>query len=787
MDFVQTDTLSVRDLLRSGKPFVPFSEFSIQALLVEPDEHASRWVEDKLRDGRPFVIRGFAQTDAWRTAPLNNESLVKLSASGAIPVRNCHTGRDVRMRLRDLFSHSNHASAAGVQESLYAKDLHCPEEWVRAFETILPSSLRYLGSLDLFRALPKETAPEVLMAYVGTRKSFSGFHRCFSATVALNLLIESEGNGLGSICFGTDRNSQERYDAFMEGLGKSAHTDWANMPVNKLRSADFPIYITDQGPGDLVVFPAATAHQVWNVSPMVTKVVWNIMHATSVASFFDHVQPAYQKQCHADTGRVSLIPMYALQSGACRSEDESLLLNIFHQQVEDEITGRKSFNSLGVANHLTKDDAAQRSLLSIKTVDTQGAVVECNFCGLTIWNRHLHCEKCGDFDLCLTCFVSGRSCKHTTDYTWAEILPQQRCQDIIKVARSSLGSQSPQLSRPSKQKSLGLVAAAAMDARQQSAERLCHLCRDSHPAWKGTTCSQCSAFFCFRGLHRHFDVDLIPFLRNPEDWICPKCKQVCNCRCCHFHQPYRSKDKPVRVRVKSIDARGRILGFVDNVFDQKRGKRASQTTSSTLPQQQHSPRGLKRSKLHTDEEPRQPWQHTRSSAVARAEPCQTRRLGTFDSPSINIPTPVSNNLNDTPARAFDPLAPFRHENQVEPAPESHSAQYAYLPPPTTVAATPDESVSRRHIERNCNEGDTADNESIQELENKLRALRGYADDALELSLMESHAKILDRISQVEAEIERQKRRKAELLFSRLNKDFPDLADLAREEARRRGL
>ncbi|KAL6235548.1 hypothetical protein BDW75DRAFT_230171 [Aspergillus navahoensis] len=664
MDFVQTDTLSVRDLLRSGKPFVPISEVSIQALLAEPDEDASRWVENKLRDGRPFVIRGFAQTDAWQTALLSNKSLVKLSASGAISVRICQTGRDMRMRLRDVLSHLNHASAASAAElpwCLYAKDLHCPEEWVKALETILPSSLRHLGSLDLFRALSKETAPEVLMAYVGTRTS--GFHRCFSATVALNLLIESGGE-----------NSQERYDAFMEGLGKSAHIDWANVSVNKLISADFPIYITDQGPGDLVVFSAATAQQVWKVSPMVTIVVWNIMHATSVVSFFGHVRPAYQKQCHADIGRVSLIPMYALQCGACGIEGESVLLNIFHQQ---------------------GDDAAQRSLLSIKTVDTQGGVVECNFCGLTIWNRHLHCKKCGGFDLWLTCCVSGRSCKHTTDYIWAETMPQERCQDIIKITRSRLGLQSSQLSRPSKQKSLGLVAAAAMDARQQPA-------------------------------------------------------------------PYQSKDKPARVRVKSIDARGRILGFVDN------------GTSCTFPQPQHSPRGMKLSKLHTHKDPRQPWQQTRSSAVVSAEPSQTRRLGTVDSPSTNVPTPIGNSLNDTPT-------------WVEPAPQGQSAQYAYLPPPTTLTATPDQSVPQRYIERSHNEGGASVNESIQELENKLTALRGYADDVLELSLMESHPKIMDRISQVEAEIEQRKRRKAELLLSRLNRDFSDLADLAREEVRRRGL
>jgi len=31
------------------------------------------------------------------------------------------------------------------------------------------------------------------MAYVGSEGSSSGFHRCFSSTVALNLLVDSDG------------------------------------------------------------------------------------------------------------------------------------------------------------------------------------------------------------------------------------------------------------------------------------------------------------------------------------------------------------------------------------------------------------------------------------------------------------------------------------------------------------------------------------------------------------------------------------------------------------------
>jgi uncharacterized protein Yka (UPF0111/DUF47 family) len=78
-------------------------------------------------------------------------------------------------------------------------------------------------------------------------------------------------------------------------------------------------------------------------------------------------------------------------------------------------------------------------------------------------------------------------------------------------------------------------------------------------------------------------------------------------------------------------------------------------------------------------------------------------------------------------------------------------------------------------------------ESIPVLEKRLDALRRYADDLLELSLVESHAKLLEKITAFETQIEQIRRQKAERLFSNLNRDFPDLANVAMEEARRRGL
>ncbi|KAL4882908.1 hypothetical protein BJY04DRAFT_226923 [Aspergillus karnatakaensis] len=772
MDLIYSEGLSAQQLLESGKPFVPFSKVSVQTLQGKSDKDVSAWLEDELRWGRPFVIRGFAETDEWRKAGLNSESLADLSASEAIPVRNCQTGRDVKMRLRDLLSQTNDAGAGERRGFLYAKDLHCPQEWVRSFETILPSALRHLGSLDLFRVLPKEIAPEVLMAYVGTQNSFSGFHRCFSATIAVNLLVEAEGNSIGSICFGTDSSSQMKYDAFMEELGKSPHTDWANIPVTDLWAAGFPIYVTDQRPGDLVVFPAATAHQIWNVSPMVARVVWNIMHTTSITSFFDYVEPSYQQKCHTDTGRVSLIPLHALRSlptgrAFLPSVEEKFLLDIFHRMVEDEDTGQDS--------------------TLINLVDTQGAVVECNFCGLTIWNRHLHCEECGDFDLCLTCFVSGRSCRHAASYTLVELIPRPRCLEIVQAAARRVGRRHSQSTKASDQRSIGAVAVAAMRDRQETGpERLCHLCRDSHPAWKGITCNECSAFFCFRGLYRHFDVDLIPFLKKGVSWRCPKCEQRCNCRCCHFRQPYESKDKPVRARIKPIDPRGR-LGFVDNVFDQKRGKRASLAATLTSPQPELPARGIKRSRMSTDEtEVVKTRQNGGTTSLSRAGSAARSISDARPTSHATLNGNFAAQAPTTPSRAFDPLGPFRTggRNETRKVTPTQTSPYPYLPPPSA-STTKEGTIMCPTPTRSSTEKVQENEESIHDLEKKLESLRGYADDLLELSLVDSHRTVLERISQFEAEIER--KRKTDLLLSKLHSDFPDLADLAREEARRRGL
>jgi hypothetical protein len=130
--------------------------------------------------------------------------------------------------------------------------------------------------------------------------------------------------------------------------------------------------------------------------------------------------------------------------------------------------------------------------------------------------------------------LSGRSCEHFSSYSWAEIVPPDTCSRVINRAEQILGCRPENSRGANHRKSLGAAVNDLMRARQSMATRLCHLCRTEHLEWKGRRCDTCSAFFCFRGLYRHFDMNSTDVMRHAGLWICPKCSDTCNCRVGYF-------------------------------------------------------------------------------------------------------------------------------------------------------------------------------------------------------------------------------------------------------------
>lgn len=816
---------SAKQLLKLGKPFVEFPRFSILALQDQKDHDGnpypfSEWLTKRLQAGQPFVIADFDKLDTWRkagspggdvggtgasTSGFGIESLIELSTKKNIPIRNCSTGRDLSFTLRK-FADSARQSFPEFQ-NLYARDLQCPPQWLELCRKLLPAEVQWGGRLDLFQWLPQCARSEVMMAYVGSEGSASGFHRCFSSTVALNLLLESDDRPV--VCIGTDFDSQHKYNSFMTARGVSPHLDWLNVGTEELLSADFPLYAYDQRPGDLVVFPPATAHQVWNPSTLSAKLVWNILHPLSLEVGFKYVQAPFNRLCHPDVARTNLSLACAMlsllqddqHSGASLPlpPDLPLLSHLFRQMVHDE--------------SIESEPLTPITLVPIQS----GTIATCNFCSTAIWNRHVRCTQCADFDLCLLCYLNGRSCEHSQSYAWAELVPAEQCTKVLNRAREILGFQPAEPRSLDRSKTLGTAVNDLMRTKLSTTSRLCHLCRIDHQEWKGRRCDKCTAFFCYRGLFRHFDAFPSEVIRHKGLWTCPKCQENCNCRCCHFATAYIKSEKPAsKRRVKASDPRGKVMGFADNVFDQRRGRKESSNAvihGTSLPGLAHIT-GKKRAisssaeagpatpsrkvELPTPEPDisthhrlmmsREGSEFTIDTAFTSINnglptllpslktlaegadfmisPTDERRSRVSSSPSIATLSSVGLNKG-----RINPTTHHGSENILPPM-LGHTTANGMFVPQTTSNGMPAalSSPSKLGIFQEYSAPTAELDAAIAELEARLMSLKKYEAEFISLNLADTRRLLAEELADVENQIRRKKKEKGRLLMERLKRE-----------------
>ena len=604
----------------------------------------------------------------------------------------------------------------------------------------------------------------------------------------------------------------------MSARGISPHVDWANLGADELLKADFPLYAYDQKVGDLVVFPPATAHQVWNPATLSTKLVWNILHPLSLEVGFQYVQPPFNRLCHPDVARTNLSLAHAMLSLArddipgILPPDLPLLSRLFRQMVYDEsIEGQPA-----------------TPIAWVQVPET--VVATCNFCSTAIWNRHVRCSECVDFDLCLACYSSGRGCEHIQSYSWAEIHPPERCTRILVRAREILGFQPVEAQTSDRKKSLGTAVNDLMNGRQHAVNRLCHLCRIDHPEWKGRRCDKCTAFFCFRGLYRHFDMNSADLIRHSGLWTCPKCSEICNCRCCHFSTAYVKSEKPAsKRRVKPSDPRGKTMGFTDNVFDQKRGQRTSTGTSNgKLSDHPNSAQicGQKRQMSMSNLAAREPPMRylelpTPNLANAGDESAPddknafgaSHRLTSHSNPRANGSRPtlpgIANLHQHQVSVTTSPETPGTSTGEgmkgLASAAASHGRSAA-LPKiksvPSTLPSLPlFDTPNPYHVSTsNGNVKGAVDSSPamgsakdtsvadavIMQKETRLAKLRHFGDELLQLGLEASHKMCSEEQTTLEADLRAAKKQKSAALIESLRREFPGLADMASQEVEKLG-
>ncbi|TCD64542.1 hypothetical protein EIP91_003980 [Steccherinum ochraceum] len=406
------------------------------------------------KDGVPLVIEGWHKSPSWPDI-FHIDWLMEHCGDKEVTVRDLADRSDKQLKLRDFISHSRAVKISETEgyQYLYNKDAHCPPEWEQwvASPNVLPEILRPSSRYDLFRYLTHSEMVESLMCYLGVGGTFTPCHKDLCASSGHNLMCYTEQGG-SSFWFMTESQAASecaRY--FGKDIGKELDWEDHTATVDDFAKADFPVYITEQKLGDLVLVPPRSSHQVVNSGGLTVKTSWSRMTTAGLTTALYHELPLYRRVCRAEQYRVKHILYRALTTmteDLNRSEQELgspsnspisarqfihdqlyVLVQLFDFVLHEEFVGRH--------NHLRPAALRKRRDKTKVKTDEDAAPVEvtadgndtstvpsftniaCDFCAGDIFQTFFECQSCADQQddpvgngivICSTCYVEGRSC-----------------------------------------------------------------------------------------------------------------------------------------------------------------------------------------------------------------------------------------------------------------------------------------------------------------------------------------------------------------------------------------
>lgn len=530
------------------------------------------------------------------------------------------------------------------RQRIYLKDIDCPEVWHNKLMEKIPPGVFYLnestgepgglGSVDepnpsgpgtrkgkgvaragdLMSCLPPAMRADNLMCYIGHEGTYTPAHREMCASLGQNIMVEASGitdeHGKpckpgSSIWFMTE--TKERHlvsEYWLSTLGHDIEVESHFAQINAWKAAPFKTYVVEQKVGDFLLIPPLAPHQVWNRGTRTMKVAWNRTTVETLEMALNEALPRARMVCRDEQYKNKAIVMFAL-------ERYSNLLNLVDvQQKQTGLEFRDELNSTNSAKirQLQKDFRRLFSLYSeillsemlppVAATEKRGQYlpydsnVTCSYCRCNIFNRFLTCTSCiiplengeeDTYDICMECYVMGRSCKCISRCKWVEQFPWQdlvqkherwRLQ-VIGFDGHRVTEKSPQSLQVQRQnrtkKTLAQVCYEQLKARpwcnpekkqetslekkllleedrvnkdgtrklrkrkRQSEKFLrgaakCHISQHYEPRWKVAVC-ECGRGYHYGTLFRAFDVMPLTVMED-SSWKCPYCLKICPCPKC---------------------------------------------------------------------------------------------------------------------------------------------------------------------------------------------------------------------------------------------------------------
>lgn len=522
-----------------------------------------------------------------------------------------------------------------TEQRLYLKDIDCPLEWQKSLERLIPPSLFYLNdgpkpyegpgsrlnystehlttpagetiarSGDLMSCLPEEMRAQNLLCYIGPEGTYTPAHQEMCASLGHNIMVEASDGSIegdqptqpgSSVWFMTDTKERRIVsDYWASVLGHDIDLEDHFAQLNAWVGAPFKTYVVEQRPGDLILVPPLAAHQVWNRGTRTMKVAWNRTTVETLRMAMEEALPHARMVCRDEQYKNKAIVFYALERySKLLREAPTADHPAIEQLWEDFQRLFKMFTDILVSESLSSTLPGEKGIEYVK-FDSN---VTCSYCRCNIFNRFLTCSTCtvdgnDAYDICLDCYVLGRSCHCISRLKWVEQFPWKQLRDqhetwrrqiidsklsdkehkakylMLYVARSRAARKSvaemcqEQLAvrpwvdpkNPTAKKLKSISPPATEDEGQPRKRRKvqqkgaqtgsCHMCRNIEPSWKLAACTNCHLKYCYAILYRAFDT-------SPQDamarsrWLCPRCRKVCNCTPCQ-KDPAMKPHEPNRI------------------------------------------------------------------------------------------------------------------------------------------------------------------------------------------------------------------------------------------------
>ncbi|KAF7587505.1 hypothetical protein BBP40_007150 [Aspergillus hancockii] len=582
--------------------------------------------------GKPLVVEGFNQrldksifSEKWLRSHYSTktEFAWNLTSRTDLPLTIEHYLKNMPLLTNQWTAH-NYKDPG--RQRIYLKDIDCPKQWHDHLKKLLPPSLFYLNKSpetfegpgsktapltdefvarsisgrpiakagDLMSCLPPSMRAENLMCYIGHEGTYTPAHQEMCASLGQNIMVEASDGTVeygkatkpgSSIWFMTE--SKDRHvvaEYWMSTLGHDIDIEDHFAQINAWKAAPFKTYVVEQRPGDFILVPPLAAHQVWNRGTRTMKVAWNRTIAQTLEMALSEALPHARMVCRDEQYKNKAIVFYSLDhySDLLNELDDG---DICYPRVQlllgDFVILFELYTQILLSESFSPDPPKAKDVEYVP-FDSN---ITCSYCRGNIFNRFLTCPWCvgeedDTYDICMECYVMGRSCACISKLKWVEQFPwgeltgkhEKWRQQLLRFSedrsdkypclpakRAQLGRKTlaeicheqmkrrpwVDVTKPVAQRVEGKTSDSenASPSRKRRKTRKsgtynastkggrCHICKCAEPTWKLASCSYCNLSYCYGSLFRAFNI-------KPQDtmemyhWTCPRCQKICSCAAC---------------------------------------------------------------------------------------------------------------------------------------------------------------------------------------------------------------------------------------------------------------